>query len=369
MVLSCPTCTVPFIVPPLVAFPSATNPTSASLHYLFTRNDAPLDSEMSSIRQLVSDGAHTLGVLDGQIRELENLLAQVVRKREEVVEQVRQYQAIISPVRRIPQELICEVFGWVALSDNDAEEDAKELTAPPWYLGQICRAWRASALSCPPLWTSLTIPRSPPSPRDRLSIETQILRSAHASLKVHWAASTNGDIPDPLVLELILAQCHRWKTLSLNLRGKRVELNWLRPLDGRLLSLKRLVVLNLPSECVMPNIFALAPSLYRVVLIDWDYGHSSPDIALPWGQITHYRGAYTTREQLAILRAAPKLVECALSCESLLFNPAPGAPATLPHLRRLWMYDLHSLPHLTTPLLEDLFCLDSSPRGTSVVLP
>ncbi|KAJ7654033.1 hypothetical protein DFH06DRAFT_520939 [Mycena polygramma] len=362
MVLSCPSCNAPFIVPPVSRRLATTNPTPA---YLFTSNDVPLDSEMASICQLVSDGAHMLGVLDGQISALEDLLAQVVHKREEVVEQVRRNQAMISPVRRIPQELICEVFGWVALSDDDAEEDANGLNAPPWYLGHICQSWRASALSCPRLWTSVTIPRSPPSPRDRLLVETQILHSAHASLKVHWFASAHGDVPDPRVVELILAQCHRWKTLSLNLHGKRVELNWLRPLDGRLHSLEKLVILNSPRDSVIPNIFATALSLRRAILINSNFEYSSPDVPVPWGQITHYRGSYETSKQLTILQAAPNLIQSGVS-----FRSGPALPpATLPHLRRLWIEDLKSLSSVIAPSLQDLFCLDSSPRDTSAVLP
>ncbi|KAJ7604712.1 hypothetical protein DFH06DRAFT_1386874 [Mycena polygramma] len=345
MAPSCPSCNAPFIVPP-VSLTTVTNPTPACL---FTSND------------LVSEGAHTLGVLDAQIRELENLLAQVVRQREEVVKEVRRNQAVISHVRRIPQELICEVFGWVALSDNGAEENADELNAPPWYFGHICRSWRASALSCPLLWASITIPRSPPSPRDRLLVETQILRSAHASLKVHWFASAHGDVPDPRVVELILARCHRWKTFSLNLHGKRVELNWLRPLDGRLLSLEKLVILNSPRDFVIPNIFATAPHLRRAILINSNFEYSSPDVAVPWGQITHYRGLYETSKQLTILHAATNLTQCAFGFG---LNPAL-APATLPHLRRLWIENLGSLSHVIAPSLQNLFCLDSSPRDTS----
>ncbi|KAJ6513687.1 hypothetical protein C8R47DRAFT_617340 [Mycena vitilis] len=362
MALSCPRCNAPFTVVPPVSRTTVTDPTPA---YLFASNDVPLDSEMTPIRQLVSEGAHMLGVLDGQIHELENLLAQVIRKRKEVADQVRRNQAIISPIRRIPQEVICEVFDRVALSDNDAEEDANELNAPPWYLGHICRSWRASALSCPQLWRSITIPRSPPSPRDRLLVETQILRSAHTSLKVHWFASTHGDVPDPRVVELLLAQCHRWKTLSLNLHGKRVDLNWLLPLDGHLLSLEKLIILNSPMDSVVPNIFATAPRLSRAFLINSNFEYSSPDVPVPWGQITHYRGSYETSKQLAILHAAPNLIQCAFG---LGYYPAL-APATLPHLRRLWIEDLGSLSHVIAPSLQDLFCVGISLRNTSAVLP
>ncbi|KAF8196903.1 hypothetical protein K438DRAFT_1585606, partial [Mycena galopus ATCC 62051] len=82
------------------------------------------------------------------IDDLKTTLAQLVPRRDGTADQIYQHQAILSPVRRIPPELICEIYAWTwasCKSDYSRHE-------PPWFLGQICRSWRHFALSYPPLW-------------------------------------------------------------------------------------------------------------------------------------------------------------------------------------------------------------------------
>ncbi|KAJ7827644.1 hypothetical protein B0H14DRAFT_1228139 [Mycena olivaceomarginata] len=108
---------------------------------LLTNNDVPLESQIPLIRDIISDG-------QTEFDELEAILAQLIPRRNEVAERVRQHRAVLSAVRRVPPELIGDIFA-LTLSDND---DAAGATAnkPPWYLGHICRSWRHAALSYPP---------------------------------------------------------------------------------------------------------------------------------------------------------------------------------------------------------------------------
>ncbi|KAJ7157392.1 hypothetical protein C8R46DRAFT_860111, partial [Mycena filopes] len=88
-----------------------------------------------------------------------------------------QHRAILSPVRRVPPELLCEIFSLTVQNDGDAPKQ------PPWYLGQVCGLWRHSALSLPSLWSSITIPSVSFGDSGRVSLlEAQLLRSADAPL-------------------------------------------------------------------------------------------------------------------------------------------------------------------------------------------
>ncbi|KAJ6564678.1 hypothetical protein B0H19DRAFT_860520, partial [Mycena capillaripes] len=85
-----------------------------------------------------------------QLDQLEALLAPLIQKRDEIAKRVGQHRAILSSIRRVPTELICEIFALASLSGSSDDED--NVDAPPWYLGQICRAWRQCVLSYPALW-------------------------------------------------------------------------------------------------------------------------------------------------------------------------------------------------------------------------
>ncbi|KAJ7784619.1 hypothetical protein B0H16DRAFT_1271755, partial [Mycena metata] len=109
-------------------------------------NVAPLDSQIPFIRNFVSNEQNRVATLDAQIENLQSTLAQLTHQRDEAVERVRQHRAVISPVRQIPPELLCEVF-ISTLSDPSANK-----IKPPWYLGHVCQSWRHAAVSHPALW-------------------------------------------------------------------------------------------------------------------------------------------------------------------------------------------------------------------------
>ncbi|KAJ7635763.1 hypothetical protein DFH06DRAFT_1003258, partial [Mycena polygramma] len=107
-----------------------------------------------------------------QIADLQATLAQHLRKRDQIVEHVRQHRAILSPVRLAPPELVGHIFAVTLAGDK----------RPPWYLGQICRSWRLAALAYPVLWTSIAIRHSS---RTQLPlVETLLLRSSNAPLSI-----------------------------------------------------------------------------------------------------------------------------------------------------------------------------------------
>ncbi|KAJ7983221.1 hypothetical protein DFH06DRAFT_1081392, partial [Mycena polygramma] len=126
--------------------------TGPDLMRLRTNNDAPLDSEISRIREIISNEEERLGKLEIQVRHLETAPATLVQTRDETAKQLREHRAILHPLRRAPAELICEIFALVLDTPEDSGDDTGIGYTPPWYLGQICQSWRRWALSYPRLW-------------------------------------------------------------------------------------------------------------------------------------------------------------------------------------------------------------------------
>ncbi|KAJ7635720.1 hypothetical protein DFH06DRAFT_939128, partial [Mycena polygramma] len=106
---------------------------------------SPLDAEIRLVRAIVAEGQQQADALNAQIANFQEVLAQLVHKRDEIVKDVRRRGAVLAPVRIVPLELLCEIFALTLAGDGRAE-------SPPWYLGQICRSWRFSVLACPSLW-------------------------------------------------------------------------------------------------------------------------------------------------------------------------------------------------------------------------
>ncbi|KAJ7673232.1 hypothetical protein DFH06DRAFT_1174943 [Mycena polygramma] len=323
---------------------------SLSLARLMTTNEAPLDSEIRIIQSVVADGKQQADALDAQIADFHAMVTQLVRKRDETMDGVRQYRAVLSPVRRVPLELLCEIFALTLSADDTAER-------PHWYLGQICRSWRFSALACTSLWTSITISNSTHSILPML--QTQLLRSGNAPLTVHWSIDTFESAPmNPHSHDAVIANCSRWGALRLHVEGSpsTVDLEWLRPVAGRLTALRKFDVDSLP-RLKIPEIFGGASSLREVSVDGSRFEFYSPTIVAPWTQITHYRGVYAIETQRAILAAASNLLQCAVSFRGD-YEPRPSIIAS--SLRRLCIDTADRLVHLTTPLLEELYIVSNS---------
>ncbi|KAJ6563925.1 hypothetical protein B0H19DRAFT_1140008 [Mycena capillaripes] len=222
---------------------------SPDIDRLLRTNDVPLDSEIPVIREIISedqdriDALDTMmGALDAQIRHLQATRAQLAERRRETADHAHQFHAIASPVRRVPQELICEIF---ALST--AQDRATLEATPPWRLGFICRPWRQYALSYPLLWSSLTISTHREWIASRMTrllskLEAQLARSATAPLDISWSGVT--DNPETRVLDLILPHSNYWRTVTLRISGSECVLDWLQPVYGKLDRLQKLEVIN-----------------------------------------------------------------------------------------------------------------------------
>ncbi|KAJ7629700.1 hypothetical protein DFH06DRAFT_1005704, partial [Mycena polygramma] len=126
---------------------------SRRLSDLLQSNVAPLESDIPFIRNIVSGGQDRVDAFDAQIDSLQATLAQLIRRRAETAEYVRQHRAVISPVRRVPPELLCEIFALAWLSEDDENTNTARV---PWHFGHICRSWRDMAVSYPPLWCSIS---------------------------------------------------------------------------------------------------------------------------------------------------------------------------------------------------------------------
>jgi hypothetical protein len=223
------------------------------------------------------------------------------------------------------------------------------------------------------LWSSIAIPTSSSSHSPPLlSIETQLLRSGTAPLTVSLSMDAGRYTADPRSADLILAHSSRWRVLRLNLPFTFVDLHWLRAALGRLDALETLDVVvvhghGLQSIPRIPDVFLTASRLRKFFLVDQGVYDYPPDglVTIPWGQITHFGGAFRYQSRLDILKANPNLVHCSLNC----IHPANDSfPTTLPLLRRLCVQPDY-LPRLRAPLLEELFCVYNGQLAMRHIIP
>ncbi|KAJ7748001.1 hypothetical protein B0H14DRAFT_3513916 [Mycena olivaceomarginata] len=94
-------------------------------------------------------------ILEAQIEQLEIALSQLKELRTSLKAPIDAHRALISPLRRIPQDVLLDIFSSCLPSGHNALIDAAEA---PLLLGRVCRHWRDVTYSTPMLWSSIHIP-------------------------------------------------------------------------------------------------------------------------------------------------------------------------------------------------------------------
>ncbi|KAJ3806114.1 hypothetical protein EV368DRAFT_4695, partial [Lentinula lateritia] len=69
-------------------------------------------------------------------------------------------QSILAPIRRLPNEILHEIFASCVLDNTFTFTLAKDFgmsRQPAWVLSSICSKWRKIALLCKPLWSNICL--------------------------------------------------------------------------------------------------------------------------------------------------------------------------------------------------------------------
>ncbi|KAJ7058905.1 hypothetical protein C8F01DRAFT_1147481 [Mycena amicta] len=328
---------------------------SRRLSHLLDTNDPPLDSEIPRI-------LHTIRGLETRMEAATQLVdGRTISRDDEILElarSLRKHRAILSPARRLPPEIICDILRY-SLPD-DYVSGARQST-PPWTLGHICNSWRRTALGYSVLWSFIVIARltsaGPTSslaiPRFVAALQCQLSRTNNAALSVFvWGPQMD----TPEVLSLLISTAARWKLLRFSgITPGRSELHWTPQLQGHLKALERLEFLDSGGVAVYDVFSQNVPRLRTIDLFEAGFADHSPYLRVPFGQITRYRAAWDTHRHMVNLSSAQNLEVCVLG----IVSPAREyelvvPPVHLPRLRVLHLENPEFLDCLTAPVLEYL---------------
>jgi hypothetical protein len=288
-----------------------------------------------------------------------------------------------SPVRRLPQDVLSEIFLECVPKRDPGDfftvfEKAVEtfdVSKSPWVLAQVSQRWREVALNFPILWSFIHV-TSDIKERDvakfSRSLNTLLLRSANYPLSIYIDSSIE-ELWDT-VLGGLLPHSLRWRDIEII--AQPTFFNRLAIVKGRL-PLLRSAKLNVTFHGREVDFFPIilyafdsCPRLRDVKVID----SSSPFRLvpdMPWSQLTRFSGTYSAFQHLVYLQRASNLVECCLSIDSAPRELGVSLGALivrLPHLAVLILDgDITFLNHLSLPELSSLTLNCSLKKMNSVL--
>ncbi|KAJ7472636.1 hypothetical protein FB451DRAFT_1089514, partial [Mycena latifolia] len=186
---------------------------------LLHTNTVPSDTECQRIHELLVGPRKEVDKISDEIDHLQSLINELAGKRAHLTEFIDAHLALVSPARRLPEDVVAEIFTAALPSDRNAVMSGAE---SPLLLCHICRAWRRLALSTPRLWATLHIV-APGTPSELLEIDERINTwlsqsgSLPLSISIVRCQTTAFGFDISKLLETLIRFSNRWNHLHLSL--------------------------------------------------------------------------------------------------------------------------------------------------------
>ncbi|KAF5355360.1 hypothetical protein D9758_006111 [Tetrapyrgos nigripes] len=211
---------------------TATTTLDSPFSHLLSSNYAASDSDVPLVKAIITSSSDTLRRLNSEVQKLQTALRELEQKRNSVQTWIDAHRALLSPSRRLPAELLSEIF--VHCLPRDRNPNCSQSEAPI-LLGRVCKTWRQVSLSTPYLWASIHIVIPIRASRSvilswidarREGVETWLGRSGSLPLSIsvtEYTLTSYGPRDDSvlehirLFLDCVFRRSSRWHTVQLHL--------------------------------------------------------------------------------------------------------------------------------------------------------
>ncbi|KAJ6485385.1 hypothetical protein C8R47DRAFT_537908 [Mycena vitilis] len=317
-------------------------------------NYVPTESEVKEICSHLE--SYTL-----EVSRLEALIEDLSKQRQKALNYIAAYEALVSTARRMPQDVVQEVFLACLPKQRNSVMSTKDA---PLLLTRICSVWRIIALSTPALWASLHIPlehvfdglgeQRPLEWLERSGRCPLSLTIVGARTMEHWERFETENVD--AMFQVLSGCADRWRSVELcfetteglsRLAGVHTPSLNSAKVYGAGPEIRELKLLT------APNLRELMVRMYR------DFDNIIPQLPLRWDYLTHLM--FQTVERLSpqglapdvsleILRRCPSLISFKSDINNSLGNNPPDFPPQ---------------PPIILPSLQELILMrDSSSLGT-----
>ncbi|EGN94142.1 hypothetical protein SERLA73DRAFT_78064 [Serpula lacrymans var. lacrymans S7.3] len=331
---------------------------SSSIKDKLGTNYVPSVSQVKDIKAQIAESRVSLSAKRAAIARHRKMLKQLESEEADARKYVEDCEALLTPARRMPPEVITNIFKYCLPSEGSRPSTSDA----PLLLSRICSHWRQVVLSTPHLWSALNL-HLPARIRDwdatlvshvaALSfwldhlgshpLKLSIAHDAHPSISISTTEQETfmlSSVPYKMLSACIESSCHRLLTLSVIMPASffslfrqlavqplpRLEEISLHPTD-RSLSPGHLLLINF---CNADRLYSLSTSipLYRIA-----------DINVPWHQLTrlrlqdHYpdQSSLSLNDYFSILQHCTQVEQCVLRVFDGLFH-RPQALLVIPSL-------------------------------------
>ncbi|KAE9399804.1 hypothetical protein BT96DRAFT_881805, partial [Gymnopus androsaceus JB14] len=87
-----------------------------------------------------------------QVESLESQISELTHRRDAKLVEIASLRNILAPVRRIPLEILSEIFSLSCIPDHGVWRDNFNLSRKMYIICGVCVAWREATHGTPRLW-------------------------------------------------------------------------------------------------------------------------------------------------------------------------------------------------------------------------
>ncbi|SJL16115.1 uncharacterized protein ARMOST_19634 [Armillaria ostoyae] len=317
-----------------------------------TKTSDSLVSQILRRQRPLLDSDHAL--LNADIVELERLqslyavqLQEIQLRRRAVLKALENRKAIYAPVRRLPRDILIEIFHLICDSWWKEKErngpHSLDVSGPLWVLGRVCGTWRDTLHSSPASWARKLVVRAFFSKYALELLHTYLEHTGEHRLNLQIFCSNAAG--DDKILSLLVQSSQRWKNLSIN--AAKLHMPFFESISSLpALQTIDIVIYDDYGPDYRSDLFLSAPQLWRASL----HRHGIHQIRLLSG-ITHFSGTITCPEDLRLLAELPNLRRCHLW---MRMTTKKVPVVTVAQLTHLYVESMNILNVLSAPLLNSL---------------
>jgi F-box-like len=315
-----------------------------------SHNNVLPDDVQQNVRQQLSDAEHRLESLDSTINDLKAEHSDVARS-------IQSFQIEIAPHRKLPSDILLEIFFHCTPSFITAYPHISGLDAELHNLIRVCSEWRTLALHTPTLWRNITVHYETEADikRNATLLRNIVLRCGDLSISLHIRVEDNADLS-------IEAIQNRISDLVIEVAGRLRDFTWIGDQDllekflmmpaGSVEYLENVCLKFYAGEnhqplgnnwpfCVFEDAHKLHSFTLEAVYEPFTHVISPFSLHIPCDQMTYLEFTnyhMECTEWLLLLCQCPKLSEFHGTIFGSLFDiehPLPSPVPALPNLHRL----------------------------------
>ena len=317
----------------------------------------PSPDEACQIRQIVFRNTTELARLDSEVARAQAVVERLSKQQAETRKCVEIHESLLSPIRKLPPELLAEIFLCSLRAEVFLIPNANLV---PLVLLKVCRIWRTIALGTPQLWSSLRIDHAG---GNRIwAVENWLSRSGDCPLSLSSSCQTL--CTATRAVELIGRYLHRWQHVKIDF-PEGYDRNLCLPSPSSSLA-PHLTTIDLTcsgrtvAPAVARQIWIVLASAPNLRSVSCDIDPFPPDFQFPWSNLQKLSLLVDVSMDncLELLKQCPNVVECGFSSLKLASDVREKSPIFLGQLRSLMVATgLNLAPffdRLCTPALEEL---------------